>query len=597
MSIFERISERFLLRAGITAMFGVLALLAGLSLVTQRHTTDLAQRTETTNCLAALYRDVDHWVQEEKSIERQYRLEGSSAVEADHDRAGARVEAGLKRVTTLDRSPATARRVAELLGLQRGYDAASDRLFAAVDTDDAAAVQHEQHEVIDPIYGVLEASVARESHRSTAAGLAYTTQLHRIQGATLTATTFAFAAGFALLGWFTRMLLRLRRRLEDARRAEVERLAQIAMTDPLTGLRNHRAFQEDLARELQRCGRTGEPVALVLMDVDELKAVNEAHGHQAGDERLQALGEAIRAAQRGTDVGYRIGGDEFAVILPGARALGAMEFAQRVRALTRDGAHGPAFTATAGIAEALGLRGRDDLVREADLALLGAKRVHQDVAIYGPDLELPARDAVSEDEHHTRTLSSALARAVDAKDSYTRSHCQTVSQLAATIATELGFTGERLGRMRLAGLLHDVGKIGVPDAILNKPAKLTDSEYAVMQRHSLLGCDIVRAADMPVEARWVRHHHERYDGRGYPDGLAGDAIPLESRIILVADAFEAMTSDRPYRKAPGPDFAVGELRKHAGTQFDPEVVDALCRVLDRGGVADAAERDAAAAAA
>src|SRR5207253_2282192 len=160
-----------------------------------RHTTDLAQRAETTNCLAALYRDVDHWVQEEKSIERQYRVEGSSAVEADHDRAGARVEAGLEQVATLDRSAETARRVAELRGLQRGYDAASDRLFAAVDTDDAAAIQHEQHEVIDPIYGVLEASVAQESHRSTATGLAYTTQLRRIQGATLTATTFAFAAG------------------------------------------------------------------------------------------------------------------------------------------------------------------------------------------------------------------------------------------------------------------------------------------------------------------------------------------------------------------------------------------------------------------
>src|SRR3954447_17020451 len=133
MSIFERISERFLLRGGIAASFGVRALLAGVSLVTQRHTTELAQRTETTNCLAALYRDVDHWVQDEKSIERQYRLEGSSAVEADHDRAAARVEAGLEQVTTLDRSPATAHRVAELLGLQRGYDGASDRLFAAVD--------------------------------------------------------------------------------------------------------------------------------------------------------------------------------------------------------------------------------------------------------------------------------------------------------------------------------------------------------------------------------------------------------------------------------------------------------------------------------
>src|SRR4051794_4405861 len=554
MSIFERISERFLLRAGIVAMFGVLALLAGLSLVTQRHTTDLAQRTETTNCLAALYRDVDHWVQEEKSIERQYRLEGSSAVAADHDRAAARIEAGLKQVTTLDRSPATARRVADLLGLQRGYEGASDRLFAAVDAQDAAAVQHEEHEVIDPIYGVLEASVAQESHRSTAAGLAYTTDLRRIQGATLPATTFAFAAGFALLGWFTRMLLRLRRRLEDARLAEVERLAQIAMTDPLTGLRNHRAFQEDLARELQRCGRTGEPVALVLMDVDDLKVANDTHGHQAGDERLQALAEAIRAAQRATDCGYRIGGDEFAVVLPGARALGAMEFAQRVRTLTRDGANGVAFTATAGIAEAQGLRSRDELVREADVALIGAKRVHQDVAIYGPDLE-PTASAGAEDERHTRTLASALARAVDAKDSYTRSHCQTVSQLAATIAAELGFTGERLARMRLAGLLHDVGKIGVPDAILNKPAKLTDEEYAVMKRHSLLGCDIVRAADMPVEARWVRHHHERFDGRGYPDGLAGEEIPLESRIILVAAAYEAMTSDRPYRKAPGEEVA------------------------------------------
>jgi putative nucleotidyltransferase with HDIG domain len=261
-----------------------------------------------------------------------------------------------------------------------------------------------------------------------------------------------------------------------------------------------------------------------------------------------------------------------------------MEFAQRLRALTCDGA--VPFTATAGIAEALGLRSRDELVREADLALLGAKRVHQDVAVYGPDLELPADGAVSEDEHHTRTLASALARAVDAKDSYTRSHCQTVSQLAATIATELGFTGERLGRMRLAGLLHDVGKIGVPDAILNKPAKLTDDEYAVMKAHSVLGCDIVRAADMPLEAKWVRHHHERFDGRGYPDGLAGDDIPLESRIILVADAFEAMTSDRPYRKAPGPEVAVAELRRHAGTQFDPQVVAALCRVLDRGGVGE-----------
>jgi diguanylate cyclase (GGDEF)-like protein/putative nucleotidyltransferase with HDIG domain len=586
MSTLERINENWVIRAGVVAMFAVLALLAGLSLVTQRRTTDLAERAEAANCLAAILQDVHNWVQQEKSVEREYLFEGSSSVRAEHARAARRAVTVLRAIPRQDDSPATRRTVAQLLDLQHRYEATTRRLFAAVDAQDAAAVQRYEHQDIDPIYGVLEATVDRRAHVATAAGLAYSTQVRYAQAQALTVITFAFGAGFCLLAWFTRLLLRFRRRLEAARRVEVDRLSHIAMSDPLTGLRNHRAFQEDLARELQRAGRTGEPVALVLMDVDDLKVWNDTHGHQAGDERLQALAEAIRAAQRAADCGYRIGGDEFAVILPGARALGAMEFAQRVRTLTRDPANGAAFTATAGIAEARGLRSRDDLVREADVALIGAKRVHQDVAIYGPDLELAAGPAAAgaEDEHHTRTLASALARAVDAKDSYTRSHCQTVSQLAATIAAELGFTGDRLARMRLAGLLHDVGKIGVPDAILNKPAKLTDEEYAVMKRHSLLGCDIVRAADMPVEARWVRHHHERFDGRGYPDGLAGEDIPLESRIILVADAYEAMTSDRPYRKAPGEAVAVAELRKHAGTQFDPAVVAALCRVLDRDGL-------------
>jgi diguanylate cyclase (GGDEF)-like protein/putative nucleotidyltransferase with HDIG domain len=587
MSMVQRINERWVTRASVAVMFAVVGLLAGLSLVALRRTTDLARRAEAANAVAAMYQDVDHWVQEEKSLEREYRLEGSSVVRYRHAAAQRRVVAAAGRIGYTAATPATLRTVARVLALQRDYDAASDRLFAAVDAADAPAVQHYSHEVIDPIFGALEAVAAREADAATRAGLSYSEQLRRAQGATLTGIIFAFAGALALLAWFSRLFLRFGRRLAAARAAEVERLSQIAMTDPLTGLRNHRAFQEDLARELQRVGRTGDPLALVLFDVDGLKAANDAHGHQAGDERLQALAEAIRAAQRATDLAYRIGGDEFAVILPGARAIGAMEFAQRVRALTSESAHGVALTATAGIAEALALRTRDELVREADLALLGAKRVHQDVAIYGPDLELATEPgSASEDEHHSRTLASALARAVDAKDSYTRSHCQTVSQLCATIATELGFSGERLARMRLAGLLHDVGKIGVPDAILNKPARLTADEYEVMKRHSTLGCDIVQAADMPLEARWVRHHHERFDGGGYPDGLAGDDIPLESRIILVADAFEAMTSDRPYRKAPGEEVAIAELRRHAGTQFDPDVVAALCRVLDRGRTAE-----------
>jgi diguanylate cyclase (GGDEF)-like protein/putative nucleotidyltransferase with HDIG domain len=433
----------------------------------------------------------------------------------------------------------------------------------------------------DPV-ATRERAEALEEHISRQAALAASraldltvtahATLHRVARggvSTIVITTVVFAS-------LAFMLRRDRRRLDAARSQELERLAEIASSDPLTGLRNHRTFQEDLGRELQRVARTGVPLALVVLDLDDLKTVNDTHGHQAGDERIRALAHGILATIRGTDCAYRIGGDEFAVILPDARAWGALEFTQRLRNAL------PGFTATAGITEAETLRARDDVFREADMALLGAKRLHQHAAIYTPEMAAAGDDA-AHDREHTRTLASALARAVDAKDSYTRSHCQTVSQLCAVIAAELGFEGDRLARIRLAGLLHDVGKIGVPDAILNKPAKLTDDEYAVMQAHSVLGFEIVEAAGLAEEARWVRHHHERIDGRGYPHRLAGEAIPLESRIILVADAFEAMTSDRPYRRAPGREVAVAELRRGAGSQFDAGVVDALCRVLERTG--------------
>ena len=359
------------------------------------------------------------------------------------------------------------------------------------------------------------------------------------------------------------------------------------MTDPLTGLRNHRAFQEDLARELQRVGRTGEPLALALLDVDELKARQRHEGHQAGDERLQALADAIRATQRAADCGYRIGGDEFAVILPGPARWARGVRAARLRARPARRASAPAFTATAGIAEALGLRSRDDLVREADLALIGAKRVRQDVAIYGPDLESPAEPAAArEDEHHTP---DARQRARPRRRRQGLLHPQPLpDRVAAVRARSPPSSASPASASAACGspaCCTTSARSACPDAILNKPARADRRRVRrSCSATSLLGCDIVRAADLPDEARWVRHHHERFDGGGYPRRPAGDGIPLESRIILVADAFEAMTSDRPYRRAPGQEFAIAELRRHAGTQFDPAVVDALCRVLDRGGV-------------
>jgi diguanylate cyclase (GGDEF)-like protein/putative nucleotidyltransferase with HDIG domain len=484
---------------------------------------------------------------------------------SDHAEASQQMRTSLRRVAELE--PSHGERVEALLNELDAYLRAAWAVLAENSGDPVATRERAE---------ALEEHISRQAALAASRALDLTVTahatLHRVARggvSTIVITTVVFAS-------LAFMLRRDRRRLDAARSQELERLAEIASSDPLTGLRNHRTFQEDLGRELQRVARTGVPLALVVLDLDDLKTVNDTHGHQAGDERIRALAHGILATIRGTDCAYRIGGDEFAVILPDARAWGALEFTQRLRNAL------PGFTATAGITEAETLRARDDVFREADMALLGAKRLHQHAAIYTPEMAAAGDDA-AHDREHTRTLASALARAVDAKDSYTRSHCQTVSQLCAVIAAELGFEGDRLARIRLAGLLHDVGKIGVPDAILNKPAKLTDDEYAVMQAHSVLGFEIVEAAGLAEEARWVRHHHERIDGRGYPHRLAGEAIPLESRIILVADAFEAMTSDRPYRRAPGREVAVAELRRGAGSQFDAGVVDALCRVLERTG--------------
>ena len=381
----------------------------------------------------------------------------------------------------------------------------------------------------------------------------------------------------AVAGTATLWVARARRLKADCA-AEIARLEQMATTDALTGLRNHRAFHEDLTRDLQRVARGGSSLALVMLDLDDLKTVNDDLGHQAGDQRLKDVAEAIGAVQRAADGAYRIGGDEFAVILPDVGSAEALRFTQRLSQRLRSSELGVAVTA--GIAEALELRDKEDLIRDADFALIGAKRFHQAAAVYTPAMKPGASGPpVADHDQRVRQLSIALARAVDAKDAYSRGHSQAVSRLCALVARELELPEEQVARMRVAGLLHDVGKIGVPDGILQKPATLTDAEYERIKGHAALGADIVRAADLAPEAEYVQHSHERLDGTGYPDGLAGPLIPTESRIIHVVEAFQAMISDRPFRPARSQRFAIEQLRHHAGTQFDPLVVEALVRAV------------------
>ena len=370
------------------------------------------------------------------------------------------------------------------------------------------------------------------------------------------------------------------------------RAMRLALTDPLSGLGNHRSFQERLKHELLRAEDEDEPFTLCMIDVDDFKRINDLYGHPAGDHVLARVGSRLR--QNGE--AFRLGGDEFALLLPGVTADEALSTASSV--LSRIGslelADVGSVTASAGVAgfphQAFD---RDELIRLADSALYWAKehgknRVH----VYRPDVvELAElrRLAHGPDRAARFRAAASLAKAVDARDTYTGSHSTRVAELAAWIAHRLGLDQEQIELTRLAGSLHDLGKLAIPEEILRKPGPLTDPERLVLQRHPEIGHRMLESLGVDPVAEWVLHHHERWDGTGYPERLSGEEIPLGARIIFVADAYDAMTSDRAYRGRLTPREAIEELERCSGTQFDPAIVAAFARELsDRAPVVAAA---------
>ena len=390
------------------------------------------------------------------------------------------------------------------------------------------------------------------------------------------AAALAAIEGPLLLFWVVR---RHRRRVERTHQRRVDQLAAQVRTDTLTRLGNRRAFEDDLGNTIASRAETAHPFTLLAVDLDGLKKINDRSGHPAGDMQIRKVADCLREVV-GSDGGvYRTGGDEFMVILPGRRAWHGLNLAARIDQATRARTGGRAVSI--GLTESIETEGRHMLMNQADIALYEAKRTRLSAVAYHPGLT-PAVDGDRDDlpSHEQRALAAALARAVDAKDAGTRSHSETVAQLCVAIGERLQIEPTALERVRLAGLLHDVGKIGVADAILQKPGVLAPDELSAMTEHVEIGHAILLAAELPIEAHWVLHHHERMDGGGYPSGLSGASIPVESRIIAVADAFEAMTGTRPYREAISVDEAVVELQANAGTQFDTRCVDALVDVVN-----------------
>ena len=368
----------------------------------------------------------------------------------------------------------------------------------------------------------------------------------------------------------------------------IERLSNAARTDSLTGLTNRRGFEELFDTELERARRSGRPLSVIVGDLDGFKTVNDRFGHAAGDRALERLSEIFQRVKRRIDTAARVGGEEFAIIAPESDHHAAYVLAERMRREVRDTFTGDRFPLTISLGVATFPRhgaSAESLIGGADEALYAAKKLGRDrTVVYNPEIAETLMAATGQtpprSERHSSTV-LALAEVIDIRDSGTAAHSETVGRYAGAIARELGLPGEVVERVRFGGIVHDVGKIGIPDSVLRKPGWLDDQDWDEMRRHPAIGARILHGANLDDIGEWVLAHHERPDGGGYPDGLAGTEIPLEARILAVADAYEAMTSERVYRPALSPQAARDELRQCAGTQFDARVVDAFLAVLDR----------------
>jgi diguanylate cyclase (GGDEF)-like protein len=360
-----------------------------------------------------------------------------------------------------------------------------------------------------------------------------------------------------------------------------------SVTDPLTGLFSHRYFHDQLSVEIDRAVRYGEELAVVIFDVDDFGEFNARFGHLAGDRLLAGVGERLGSLVVGDAVAARLGGDEFGILLPSYDARAAAIFTQHVLDVigVECGLEPGELSASAGVA-AYPEHGDDaaQLVHLADGALFHAKENGKGrVVVYEQSRvsDLSAHERIERLERQSRIAAvRALAAAVDARDSDTRFHAQRVAALVVRLARHMNLPAERIGLLELAAVVHDVGKIAIPDSVLKKPGSLAAVEWDDIRSHPEQGQRILASTGLPELVPGVRSHHERWDGSGYPDGLAGTEIPFEARILAVCDAFEAMTADRAYRPAMSLAAARAEIAAGAGSQFDARLTDELLCMLD-----------------
>ncbi len=351
-----------------------------------------------------------------------------------------------------------------------------------------------------------------------------------------------------------------------------EHVQHVARTDALTGVLNHGAMQLRIREEIARARRDGHPLGAVILDLDDFKGVNDTQGHAAGDELLRSVARALQGELRAYDQVARYGGDEFVLLLPGSDEETTAQVAERCR----DAIGGKCSIGVAAWHDGLDA---DGLLEQADRALMLAKRTGKGrVAVANPEVEKEL--ALLASRSGSPAAVQALAAAIEERDHYTHEDSQTLVRLARGVSMMLGLPSDHVERIAHAALLHDVGKLAMPEELLEKNGPLTRDEWEVMSEHPIVGERILaRTKDLAILAPIVRHEHEHWDGTGYPDGLEKVRIPVGSRVILACHAYVAMTTQRPYRDALTGAQAMHELRSGSGSKYDPEVVDALLDLL------------------
>lgn len=373
-----------------------------------------------------------------------------------------------------------------------------------------------------------------------------------------------------------------------------------ANIDGLTEIYNHRFFQEKLEEETERALRYARPFSLIIFDLDCFKNFNDTWGHQEGDRILKWFADLCSTSIRNIDTLARYGGEEFVIILPETGDRAAVDVAERIRK-TAQKQSTAVFGKNKGITVSAGVACYPDhgttnraLIVNADTALYSAKQKGRNrVCLYDHSVKHIVCPDVNHVARFLRDDSlkalEALAQFADARDGYTQGHSKSVMELSGMLGEALKLSAEEISNLKAAALLHDIGRIGTPDEIIGKRPPLKHDEWKVMENHAKLGSQIIKQLQqMQAVIPGVQYHHERFDGKGYPNGLSGENIPLFARVIAIADAYDALTNTRSYREAMTHGAAIDELNRGAGGQFDPELVELFIAILDRKRKSEAA---------